>query len=144
MASKLRETWERQTTPGAMLILALAALMFGPRALDAVQGEPRVDASLILTVNRDGDFGVEETVRSAGMAQGTELVRVEDADGGVLCSRPIRDFWAGEIKRFWHFDAFTGCHRPDQPFRVCVTFTVASESGRRRQFPPSCTAMLVP
>lgn len=126
------------------MLLGLAAVLFGPRAWDAVIGEPHINARLTITMNRDGDYGVEELIRTNHMVQGTELVRVEDADGGVLCSRPIRDFWAGEIKRFWHFEAFTGCERPDEAFRVCATFTVSSDSGRRRQFPASCTALTVP
>lgn len=144
MANELRATLARQTTPGSMALLALAVIFFGPRAWDTIIGEPQISARLIVTVNRDGDYGVEELIRTNHMVQGTQLVRVEDADGGVLCSRPIRDFWSGEIKRFWHFAAFTGCARPDEPFRVCATFTVSSESGRRRQFPAVCTTMATP
>lgn len=144
MPNKLRETWVRQTTPGTLLLLGLAAIMFGPRAVDTVRGEPFIEAKLTLTLNRTGEYGIEEHIKTDDLVVGLETVRVEDGGGGLICRSQIRDFWDGERKQYWPFHVFTGCDVPAEAFRVCASFSIRSEAGRQRQFPPSCTSLTTP
>lgn len=144
MASRMREAIARHTTPGTTLLLVAAAVAFAPRIWDTIIGEPHISVSLIATVNRDGAPGVEQTILTNRPVSGIEVVRVEDSEGELLCSRAISDHWSGEIKRFWHFQAFTACAEPVEPYRVCTHFSLVSESGRERQFAPSCTALTTP
>lgn len=142
--SNLRATARRHSTPGSLVILLCAVLVFGPRLWDAIRGEPWIDNHLTVVQNSGGGVVVEDVTVTNAPVQGLRFTSAETVDGTVLCSTEQTDIWLGEAKRFWRLPAFTGCDQPQEPYRVCSRFSIRSESDRRRSFGPFCSPLTKP
>lgn len=137
--SNLKATVKRQSTPGSLLLILCAALLFGPRAWDTVVGEPWVDNNLSVIINSGGDTVVEDYIFTKDVVHGSRANTVENTDGEVVCSTEHYNTWQGERRRFWHLPAFVSCAERPANFRVCSRFTISSPSGRTRAFGPFCS-----
>lgn len=136
---------QRQFAPGALILLLIAAASFTPRLLDVIRGEPWIGNELAISLNSSNLYIVEDFTYSPGAISGVRSNIVEDESGSIICSHSEVSTWIGERKKFWHLPAFAGCYAtPIVPFKVCSKFTVESESGRRRDFGPFCSAPIYP
>ncbi|MGA0615963.1 hypothetical protein [Paracoccus sp. KR1-242] len=140
----LRETFKRQSTPGSLVLIMCAAVVFGPRAWDTFRGEPWIDNHLLIAQNSGGGIVVEDQTKTNAPVHGLRFTSAEAEDGTVICSTEHSDIWLGENKRFWRLSAFIGCEQPVEPYRVCSRFSIRSESDRRRSYGPFCSAMTKP
>lgn len=140
----LRETWRRQSTPGSLVLIVIAAVIFGPRMWDAMRGEPWIDNALVVIQNSNGGIAVEDQTRTLSNVHGLRFTSAETVDGTVICSTEHSDTWMGEAKRFWRLSAFIGCEQPAEPYRVCSRFSIRSDSDRRRVFGPFCSPITRP
>lgn len=136
----LRSAVKRQSSPGSLAILLCAVIAFGPKTWDAIVGEPWIDNSLTVVENSSGNVVIEDMTQTRDTVYGLRVNTVEDKDGQVLCSTEHHNSWNGERKRFWEYEAFTGCAlQPDIDFRTCSLFSIYSGSGRTRMFGPFCS-----
>lgn len=140
----LQATVKRQSTPGSLLVIAIALIAFGPRLWDTVIGEPWIDNSLAVVETSVGRIVVEDTTVTNESVSGLRANTVESEDGTVLCSTEHHNTWHGERKRFWQIAAFTNCAPPTESYRVCSRFAISSDSGRQRQFGPFCSGLTQP
>lgn len=138
--SNLRATVRRQSTPGSLVLLVCAALVFAPRAYDYIIGEPWIDNSLMIVENSTHEMIIEDVTLTKEPVHGLRVNTVEDEAGGILCSTEHHNSWHGERKRFWRLGAFTGCALPKESYRVCSRFSISSGSGRTRLFGPFCSS----
>ena len=134
----------RHTTPGALLLLMFAALIFGPTLWDTMRGEPWIENRLAVVQNSTGAIVVEDLIVTRGAVHGLRVNTVEMEDGSVFCSIEHHNTWEGERNRFWRTEAFTGCALPQSPYRICARFSVASDSGRQQYFGPFCSGITKP
>lgn len=136
---------QRQSAPGAIVLLIMALTFFGPRVLDYIRGEPRIANDLMITLSSNQEYVVEDIVSTPGVTTGLRANVVEDASGGIICASSHINNWLGDRKRIWRLSAFANCYAtPIVPFRVCSKYTVESDSGRRRDFGPFCSPMVYP
>lgn len=142
--ANLKATYRRQSTPGSLILIVCAAVVFGPRVWDTVRGEPWIENQLVVAQNSGGGVVVEDVTKTASNVHGLRFTSAEAEDGTVICSTEHSDVWLGENKRFWRLTAFIGCDQPREPYRVCSRFSVRSESDRRRGFGPFCSPLTKP
>lgn len=134
----------RHTTAGSLLLLMFSGIVFGPRLWDTIRGEPWIDNRLAIIQNSNGDIVVEDLTVTRGAVHGLRANTIESEDSSVLCSTQHHNTWLGERNRFWRIAAFTGCHPPPDPYRICSRFVVTSDSGRQRYFGPFCSGLTKP
>ena len=136
----------RHSTAGTRGILILSMILFGPRVWDYVQGEPWITGSLSVVRASDGRYLIEDSITTNNPVYGDRQITLENRDGTVLCSSRWSGAWEATTKRNWDLAALAGsnCHTPKEPFRVCSTFSVSSQSGRHRSFAPICSALTNP
>lgn len=134
----------RHTTPGALALIMLAGVIFGPSLVDTARGEPWVDNRIAIVQVSDGRTVVEDLTFARGGAHGLRVNTIEAEDGAVMCSTEHHNAWRGERNRFWTMEAFTSCPPPQVAFRVCSRFVVSSDRGRQRYFGPFCSALKDP
>lgn len=139
----IRAFVRRHTSPGALMLAALAVLFFGPRLLDVAQDVPRLENELTVVLSTTGQPVVQDLLRVNDRVSGARTRFARSADGHILCSHEVSNTWAGEMRRNWRVSAFAGC-QPTEPFEVCATFDVSSGSGRRKQFGEFCSARFYP
>lgn len=137
--SNLRSTLRRQSSPGSLVILVCAALVFAPRAWDHITGEPWIDNSLSVYESGSGAVVVEDLIHTREAVYGLRVNTVEGENSEVLCSIEHHNSWHGERKRFWRIEAFSGCEPQQTSYRVCSRFSVQSGSGRTQGFGPFCS-----
>lgn len=140
----LTATLRRQLTPGSVVLLACAAIIFGPRAIDTIRGEPWINNEVTVVINSLGELVIEDVTFTNETVRGLRTNVVESEDGSIRCSTEHHNSWTGERKRFWSFTAFSSCLPPATPYRLCSRFSITSKSGRFRQFGPFCSALTVP
>lgn len=128
----------RHTRPGSIALMAFALLLFGPRIWDTVRGEPWIDSRLAVIETSTGNVIVEEHIRTNQPVHGRRYSSAEAEDGTVICSEDVSATWIGTTARFWRIDGFAGC-LPQEPFRVCSSFALYSDSGRNRHLGPFCS-----
>lgn len=140
----LSASLHRQCTPGSLALLACAMILFGPRLVDHVLGEPWIDNELTVVVASTGGVAIEDIVTTTKTVRGLRSNSVEGQDGSILCSTEHHNSWLGSRKRFWSFRAFSGCNQPGEPYKVCSRFSISSKSGRFQQYGPFCSKVTAP
>lgn len=139
-----RAMLRRQSTPGAIVLIVMALIVFGPKLLDVYRGHPWIESKLIVVELTNGRLVVEDTTYTTGSASGVRANTVESDVGEILCAYNHYNTWLGERKRNWTMEAFSACAVPKQPFRVCSRFHVESDHGRRGSFGPYCSQIYGP
>ncbi len=142
--TNLRGAVQRHSTPGSLVILVCAMIVFGPRIWDTIRGEPWIDNQLTVMQGSTGAILVEDLTLTRGTARGVRINTIEDEGGAILCSAEHHNSWLGERKRMWRIQAFVRCSPPIDIYRVCSRFSVASDSGRQRYFGPFCSGVTKP
>lgn len=140
----LRAAIRRQTSPGSLALLVMAMVLFAPRTWDFIRGEPWINNQLSVIEKTDGRLIVEDKIQTHDEVQGLRANTVETKDSSVICARDHRNSWQRQRNRFWRFEAFAGCTKPSEPFRVCSFYTLSSNSGRLNRFGPFCSEYMTP
>lgn len=140
----VQEALRRHGSPGSLLLIVLALIIFSPRIWDTVRGEPALTNVLTIVTKSDGQVVVQDLTQTRSPVHGVRAAVIEAEDGSVICSTEHHNTWTGERNRFWRISAFTGCPVPDRPYRICSGFAVESASGRQRYLGPFCSPFAVP
>lgn len=140
----LNDAVRRHSTPGSLLLLLFAFIVFGPKTIDALRGEPNLENHLAIITNSAGEQIVQDMTRARSPVYGVRAIVIEADDGSVICSTEHHNTWQGERNRLWRISALTSCNTPDQPYRICSHFSVQSDSGRQRFLGPFCSPVSVP
>lgn len=138
--TNLKAMVHRHTTPMALGVYILFAILFFPRLWDLAMGEPWVDNRLSILKTSEGSYLIEDTIVTRSSVYGDRQITLEDPDGVVLCSARWSGAWQATSKRNWAMSALTGnCQLPTGIFKVCSRFSIYSQSGRHRTFDPFCS-----
>lgn len=140
----LSQALRRQFSPGSLLLLLFAAIVFGPQSFDWARGEPTIANHLAVVTNSQGVVLVQDVTQTRRPVSGVRANTIEREDGAVVCSTEHHNTWRGERNRFWDIRAFTSCAAPAYPFKVCSNFAVQSDSGRQRYLGPFCSSLTDP
>lgn len=138
------EALHRHSSPGSLLLILFAVILFGPRTWDAVRGEPSIENQLAVVVTSSGDVLIQDVTMTNQPVSGLRANMIEAEDGAVICSTEHHNTWSGARNRYWAFTAFTSCQPPAQPFRICSTFAVEASSGRAKFIGPFCSPLSTP
>lgn len=140
----VKDMVKRQSTPGSAAIILMAVLLFGPKSIDMIRGEPWIDNRLLITQTSQGITVIEDTTITQNIVNGLRVVTAESPDGTVVCRANHINTWLGEKKQFWRVEAFIGCPQPKEAYRICSFFVARSESGRERSYGPFCSSLTLP
>lgn len=138
------EAIRRNTGQSTLLLVAMFLIVFGPRIWDTFTGQPSMENTLSIVLDSTGDVLIHDLTLTQGPVHGVRANTIETEDGSVVCSTEHHNSWRGERNRFWRVSAFVSCDPPAEPYRICSTFSVESESGRHRFLGPFCSALSVP
>lgn len=140
----LKGTVRRHSNPGALMLLVLSLIVFGPRVWDGIRGEPWISNELSLFQTSTGEFLVEDIIKTNNPVYGDRQITIEAADGTTLCSSRWAGAWNATSRRNWSIPALAGgCSAPNEPFLICSSFSVYSNSGRHRLYSSFCSPLTV-
>lgn len=142
----LRETAKRQSGLGNVAILMLGAWLLFPYIVDRYRNEPAIFSELVAYTDEGVPF-VHETINVKYPNRGSRNNLLLDEEGRIICARNAVSYWEKTQEYDWYASGFVGCELPDQPWRVCTIYSVASKSGIERKFGADrefCTEMVYP
>lgn len=140
----ISQAMRRQFSPGSLLLLLFAGIVFGPQSYDWIQGEPALTNHLAVVTTSQGAVLVQDVTQTRRPVYGLRANTIEREDGAVVCSTEHHNSWRGERNRLWEFRAFTSCAAPAYSFKICSNFAVQSDSGRQRYLGPFCSSLTDP
>ena len=129
----LKETMDRQTRLGNLMILFLAIWLMLPYAMDKYRNEPSISTSLKYFSENEVSY-IEDAISVKFPNRGSRNNFVMDEKNRIICVRNAVSFWNLSKTSIWYMDAFVGCKAPLVPFKVCSVFSIYSKSGIERNF----------
>lgn len=142
----LKDTIDRQTRLGNLMILFLAIWLILPYAIDKYRNEPSISTSLKYFSENEISY-IEDAVSVKFPNRGSRNNFIIDDKDRIICAKNVISFWNQSKTSVWHMDAFVGCEVPLAPFKVCSVFSIYSKSGIERKFGADnefCTPMIYP